>query len=67
MGLSAVVSACSGDAHFPIWLAAFATLGVGLAAGKLERVSIAGLRLPPLIVTLGTYSLYGAAEVTRCR
>jgi rhamnose transport system substrate-binding protein len=64
MGLSAVVFGMLWrDAHLPIWLAAFATLFVGLAAGSLNAFLIAGLRLPPLIVTLGTYSLYrGAAE-----
>lgn len=42
-------------------------LGTGLAAGILNAALIVGLRLPPLIVTLGTYSLYrGIAEgITR--
>ncbi len=55
------------DAHFPIWLAMLSTLAAGLAAGGLNAALITVLRLPPLIVTLGTYSLFrGLAEaITR--
>jgi len=55
------------DAGLPISLAAVATLGVGVVAGGLNAALITGLRLPPLIVTLGTYSLFrGLAEaITR--
>lgn len=55
------------DAGLPIPLAAVATLGVGVAAGGLNAALITRLRLPPLIVTLGTYSLFrGLAEaITR--
>ncbi|MGI4758698.1 MAG: substrate-binding domain-containing protein [Janthinobacterium lividum] len=50
-------------AHLPIALAVFLGLCVGLAAGALNAALIAGLRLPALIVTLGTFSLYrGIAE-----
>jgi rhamnose transport system permease protein len=39
------------------------TLGVGAAAGGFNAILITWLRLPPLIVTLGTYSLFrGLAE-----
>jgi rhamnose transport system permease protein len=39
------------------------TIGVGALAGGLNAVLITELRLPPLIVTLGTYSLFrGLAE-----
>jgi rhamnose transport system permease protein len=43
------------------------TLGIGALAGGLNAALITGLRLPPLIVTLGTYSLFrGLAEaITR--
>ncbi|MGH7946347.1 MAG: ABC transporter permease, partial [Opitutaceae bacterium] len=43
------------------------TLAIGALAGGLNATLITGLRLPPLIVTLGTYSLFrGIAEaVTR--
>ncbi len=55
------------DAHLPIAVAAVCTLGIGALAGGLNASLITGLRLPPLIVTLGTYSLFrGLAEaITR--
>lgn len=47
--------------------AAACTLAIGALAGGLNAALITGLRLPPLIVTLGTYSLFrGLAEaITR--
>ena len=55
------------DGGMPIELAAGCTLGIGALAGALNAALIAGLRLPALIVTLGTYSLFrGLAEaITR--
>ena len=55
------------DAGLPIPLAAACTLGIGALAGGLNAGLITWLRLPPLIVTLGTYSLFrGLAEaITR--
>lgn len=55
------------DAGLPIPVAALATLGIGTLAGGLNALLITRLRLPPLIVTLGTYSLFrGLAEaITR--
>jgi len=55
------------DAHLPIPVAALCTLGVGALAGGLNAALITRLRLPPLIVTLGTFSLFrGLAEaITR--
>ncbi|PWT80683.1 MAG: ABC transporter permease, partial [Acidobacteria bacterium] len=51
------------DAHLPIPLAIILTLGIGVLAGGLNATLITSLRLPPLIVTLGTYSLFrGLAE-----
>jgi ribose/xylose/arabinose/galactoside ABC-type transport system permease subunit len=51
------------DAHFPMWLAAGSSLGIGALGGGLNAVLITKLRLPPLIVTLGTFSLFrGLAE-----
>lgn len=45
-------------------LAACLTLGVGAMAGGFNGYLITGLGLPPLIVTLGTFSLFrGLAEV----
>src|SRR5688572_11129231 len=48
-------------------LAAACTLAIGAVAGGLNASLITALRLPPLIVTLGTYSLFrGLAEaITR--
>jgi rhamnose transport system permease protein len=65
MGLAAVVFGLLWrDAHVPIILAALAALGIGALAGGLNAFLISWLRLPPLIVTLGTFSLYrGMAEV----
>src|SRR6516162_9359512 len=57
MGLSAVVFGMLWrDGGLPIALAAVATLGVGVGAGALNALLITSLRLPPLIVTLGTFS-----------
>lgn len=51
------------DAHLPIPLAIVVTLCIGALAGGLNATLITSLRLPPLIVTLGTYSLFrGLAE-----
>jgi len=51
------------DAHLPIPLAIMLTLFIGGLAGGLNAILITLLRLPPLIVTLGTYSLFrGLAE-----
>src|SRR5438093_3133086 len=51
------------DAGLPIPVAAVGTLVIGALAGGLNAALITWLRLPPLIVTLGTYSLFrGLAE-----
>src|SRR5262249_7527116 len=64
MGLSAVLfKMMVFDAHLPVSLAAVFTLLVGVWSGGLNAALVGGLRIPPLIVTLGTYSLYrGLAE-----
>lgn len=55
------------DAHLPIPVAAACTIAVGALAGGVNASLITWLRLPPLIVTLGTFSLFrGLAEaITR--
>lgn len=55
------------DAGLSPLAAGIATLGIGAVGGGLNAALITGLRLPPLIVTLGTYSLFrGLAEaITR--
>jgi rhamnose transport system permease protein len=51
------------DAGWPIGAAAIAAVAAGLLGGLLNAWLIARLRMPPLIVTLGTYSLFrGLAE-----
>jgi len=61
MGLCAVIFGMS--ARLPIPVAIAAALGAGLLGGWLNAFMIARLQLPPLIVTLGTYSLFrGLAE-----
>lgn len=64
IGLSAVVlGGLWRDAHLPIAIAAFATLVVGVLGGSLNAFMISRLNFPPLIVTLGTFSLFrGIAE-----
>src|SRR5437764_4739181 len=64
MGLSAVVlGSLWRDAHLSLAAAAVITLMVGAACGMLNALLIARMQLPPLIVTLGTFSLYrGIAE-----
>jgi rhamnose transport system substrate-binding protein len=68
MGLAAVCfGAASRDWHLTIPLAAVTALLVGLAGGLLNAMAISRLHIPPLIVTLGTYSMFrGIAEgITR--
>ena len=64
MGLSAVVmGALWRDAGLPMPVAIMLTLLVGLAGGALNAAIITKLKFPPLIVTLGTFSLFrGMAE-----
>ena len=51
------------DAHLPIGIALLLTLTLGLLGGALNAALIAYLDVSPLIVTLGTYSLFrGLAE-----
>jgi rhamnose transport system substrate-binding protein len=64
MGLCAVVfGALSSDAQLPIPLAIVAVLLVSLMGGALNALLISRLNVSPLIVTLGTFSLFrGIAE-----
>jgi rhamnose transport system permease protein len=64
MGLSAIVCGWLWrDAGLPIWTSAALTLAMGLLGGGLNALLIARFNLPPLIVTLGTFSLFrGLAE-----
>jgi rhamnose transport system permease protein len=63
MGLVAVTLGGAWSLGLPIWLAALLAVALGAAGGALHGVLITRLRVPPLIVTLGTFSLYrGLAE-----
>lgn len=64
MGLSAVLfGKLWRDAGWPIGPAVAATLLAGAAAGAGNGLLVTRLRMPPLIVTLGSYSLFrGLAE-----
>ena len=64
LALSAVVFGVTWrEAQWPIWLAACAAIGAGAAGGGLNALLVSRLGIPPLIVTLGTYSLFrGLAE-----
>jgi rhamnose transport system permease protein len=64
MGLGAVTLGASWSGlGLPIWIAAALTVVLGAAGGALNGVLITRLRVPPLIVTLGTFSLFrGLAE-----
>jgi rhamnose transport system substrate-binding protein len=64
MGLAAVVfGAAWRDGHLPIPAAIAAALAIGMAGGGLNALLITRLRIPPIIVTLGSYSLFrGIAE-----
>jgi rhamnose transport system permease protein len=51
------------DAHLPVWAAGLVALSAGTTGGALNAVLITRLGLPPLIVTLATFSLFrGLAE-----
>src|SRR5688572_20265306 len=64
MGLAAVVfGAAYQDWHLPLPAAAALAMAVGCAGGALNAWLIARLDIPPLIITLGTLSLFrGLAE-----
>src|SRR5262245_6226908 len=64
MGLAAVLfGAASQDWHWPVAAAAVVALTAGIAGGTLNATLVAGFGIPPLIVTLGSLSLFrGIAE-----
>jgi rhamnose transport system permease protein len=64
MGLSAILfGKLWRDGHVPLPVAIALTLAIGALAGLLNATLITRLRIPPLIVTLGSFSLFrGLAE-----
>ena len=67
MGLAAVCfGAAWRDWHWPIPAAALFALLLGSAGGALNALLITRLNIPPLIVTLGSFSMFrGIAEASR--
>jgi rhamnose transport system substrate-binding protein len=64
LGLSAILMGMLWrDAGVPLALAACAAVAFGALAGSLNALMITRLRIPPLIVTLGTYSLFSGVAV----
>lgn len=60
MALSAIVlGMLHVDREWPIWLAAGAALLTGLCAGAINGAVSSFLRIPPLVVTLATMTLFG--------
>lgn len=58
LGLTASFMGWLFNAGWNIWAAAAAALVLGMAAGALNGLLISRLRLPALVVTLGTYAFY---------
>jgi ribose/xylose/arabinose/galactoside ABC-type transport system permease subunit len=59
MGLTAVVTGLlEQGSGLPLIGAIGITLGIGIVLGTLNGLLVARLSIPPIIVTLGTYSLY---------
>lgn len=60
MGLTAVVCGLLAQtSDIPLWSAILIALAIGLAIGIFNGVLVAALKIPPIITTLGTYSLIG--------
>ena len=63
LGLAAVIFGAVSSAGAPVPVAVLAALAVGAAGGALNALLVAWLEIPPLIVTLGSLSLFrGIAE-----
>src|SRR6266542_211212 len=64
MGLAAVCfGAAWRDWHWPVPAAAMFSIVLGCAGGALNALLITRLKIPPLIVTLGSFSMFrGIAE-----
>ncbi|TPW26927.1 ABC transporter permease [Pararhizobium mangrovi] len=58
---SVVMGQCAMHYGFPGPIAVLAGLAVGTLCGVINGLLVAFVRLPPFIVTLGTWSIYGAA------
>jgi ribose/xylose/arabinose/galactoside ABC-type transport system permease subunit len=61
LGLAALVGARLQMAGLPAPLAVLGPLGVGLGAGALNGLLVTAVRIPPIVATLGTMSVWRAA------
>ena len=60
LGLGAIVPGLLAQQNgLPLWEAVLIVLAMGAVLGTLNGVLVANLNIPPIIVTLGTYSIYG--------
>src|SRR5437764_1469818 len=63
MGLTAVVTGLMSTRDgLPLWAAVPLSLGMGLVLGAVNGLLISVVRMPPIIVTLGTLGLYGGFQ-----
>lgn len=58
LGLCGVIYGLVLEADWPLWAGMLAALASGAVLGGINGALIAYLRLPPFLVTLGTYSVY---------
>ena len=58
LGMSASLMGLLFNSGVNIWLAALAALGLGTLGGLLNGYLVARVKLPALVVTLGTYAFY---------
>lgn len=58
LGMSAIIMAASYQQGLNIWLAVLLGLAVGALGGLINGLLVARVRLPSLVVTLGSYALY---------
>ncbi len=58
LAMSAILMGVAHQAGWNIWLAVLLGLAIGVLGGVLNGLLIAKVRLPALVVTLGTYALY---------
>lgn len=59
LGLAAMVCGLLAQAHaLPLGYAMLICVGMGLVLGSINGLLVATLNIPPIVVTLGTYSLY---------
>ena len=58
LGMAAIVFATKWAGGWNIWLAALFTLGAGGVGGLFNGLVVTRIRLPALVVTLGTYALF---------